>query len=276
MTAGAARKNDKGLHNRGCELAVKRHFAPVSDHPLPPPPPALLTDAALFLDFDGTLTPITDTPDGVIVDDGLVQLLLALRERLDGRLAIVSGRSIETLRALGFADFLLAGTHGLEFARPGGAIAAPARLAAIDDAEAAFNAFAADKPGVLVERKSISVGLHYRGAPAWQDAAHALARQWADQDGLALQQGKMLYELRPGGADKGSAVHALMAQGPMAGGVPVFIGDDVTDEEGFAAAAELGGFGILVGPSRKTRAAYNLEQVAAVRHYLREGVARLA
>ncbi|MBA4754443.1 MAG: trehalose-phosphatase [Sphingobium sp.] len=236
----------------------------------------MLTDAALFLDFDGTLTPITDTPDGVIVDDGLVQLLLALRERLDGRLAIVSGRSIETLRALGFADFLLAGTHGLEFARPGGAIAAPARLAAIDDAEAAFNAFAADKPGVLVERKSISVGLHYRGAPVWQDAAHALARQWADQDGLALQQGKMLYELRPGGADKGSAVHALMAQGPMAGGVPVFIGDDVTDEEGFAAAAELGGFGILVGPSRKTRAAYNLEQVAAVRHYLREGVARLA
>ncbi|MBU1258865.1 MAG: trehalose-phosphatase, partial [Alphaproteobacteria bacterium] len=66
----------------------------------------MLTDAALFLDFDGTLTPITDTPDGVIVDDGLVQLLLALRERLDGRLAIVSGRSIETLRALGFADFL--------------------------------------------------------------------------------------------------------------------------------------------------------------------------
>ena len=245
------------------------------DHPLPPPPPALLTGAALFLDFDGTLTPISATPDGVIVDDGLVQLLLTLRERLDGRLAIVSGRSVATLRALGFGDFLLAGTHGLEFARPGAAVEAPPRPVAIDDAEAAFHAFAADKPGVLVERKSISVGLHYRGAPVWQEAAHALARQWADHDGLALQQGKMLYELRPDGADKGSAVHALMAQEPMAGGVPVFIGDDVTDEEGFAAAADLGGAGILVGPKRATRAAYSLEQVAAVRHYLAEGVARL-
>lgn len=244
------------------------------DHPLPPPPPALLTGAALFLDFDGTLTPISATPDGVIVDDGLVPLLLTLRERLAGRLAIVSGRSVATLRELGFGDFLLAGTHGLEFARPGGAVEAPPRPAAIDDAEAAFHAFAADKPGVLVERKSISVGLHFRGAPVWQDEAHALARHWVG-DGLTLQQGKMLYELRPDGADKGSAVHRLMAQTPMMGGIPVFIGDDVTDEEGFAAASDLGGVGILVGPVRETRAAYNLEQAATVRHYLGEGVARI-
>lgn len=262
------------VKDRGCELAAKRHFAPVSDHALPPPPPALLTGAALFLDFDGTLTPISATPDEVIVDDGLIQLLLTLRERLDGRLAIVSGRSVATLRVLGFGDFLLAGTHGLEFAQPGGAIEAPPRPVAIDHAEAAFHAFAVDKPGVLVERKSISVGLHYRGAPVWQDEAYALAREWIG-DGVTLQQGKMLYELRPGGADKGSAVRALMAQTPMAGAVPVFIGDDVTDEEGFAAAADLGGAGILVGPERATRAAYRLEQVAAVRHYLNEGVTRL-
>jgi len=108
----------------------------------------------------------------------------------------------------------------------------------------------------------------------WQDVAFALARAWVG-DGLTLQQGKMLYELRPGGADKGSAVHRLMAQSPMIGGIPVFIGDDVTDEEGFAAAADLGGAGILVGPTRATRAAYSLEQVAAVRHYLGEGVLRL-
>ncbi|MDO7836133.1 trehalose-phosphatase [Sphingobium sp. HBC34] len=238
-----------------------------------PPPITLLTGAALFLDFDGTLAPIAPTPDDVAVDDDLLALLARLRDRLDGRLAIVSGRSIATLRALGFGDFLLAGTHGLEFARPGAPVDAPPRLPAIDAVEAAFHAFADDKPGLLVERKTISVGLHFRGGPTWADQAGALARTLAEKHDLAVQHGKMLYELRPGGADKGSALHALMQCPPMAGGVPIFIGDDVTDEEGFAAATELGGAGILVGAPRPTLATFSLEQVAAVRHYLAEGVA---
>jgi len=241
---------------------------------LPPPPETLLHGAALFLDFDGTLAPIADTPDGVVVDDDLVSMLLALRERLGGRLAIVSGRSVATLRDLGFADFLLAGTHGLEFASPGKAPDAPARLPAIDAAEAAFQAFADDKPGLLVERKTISVGLHFRGAPQWGAEARHLAEQLARDHDIALQHGKMLYELRPGGADKGSAVQRLMTQPPMQGGTPLFIGDDVTDEEGFAAAVALGGAGILVGTVRETAAEFFLEQVAAVRHYLAQGIVR--
>ena len=128
---------------------------------------------------------------------------------------------------------------------------------------------------MLVERKSISVGLHFRGAPQWGDDARDLATALAAEHDLAVQPGKMLFELRPGGADKGSAVRRLMTQPPMAGGVPVFIGDDVTDEEGFAAAAQQGGAGILVGTPRTTFAAFGLEQVAAVRHYLGEGAARL-
>ncbi|HJT40524.1 MAG TPA: trehalose-phosphatase [Sphingobium sp.] len=240
---------------------------------LPPPPPALLTGAALFLDFDGTLAPIADTPDGVTVDDDLLALLRRLRDMLEGRLAIVSGRSVATLRDLGFGDFLLAGTHGLELAAPGASVEAPARQPAVDEAEAAFNAFAAGKTGLLVERKSISVGLHFRRAPQWGVEVGELARGLADRLGLTLQPGKMLFELRPGGADKGSAVHALMARAPMVGGTPLFIGDDVTDEKGFAAAAELGGAGILVGPPRATLAAFSLEQVAAVRHYLGQGAA---
>lgn len=240
---------------------------------LPVPPAALLNGAALFLDFDGTLVPLADTPDAVHVDDDLLTMLVRLRDRLDGRLAIVSGRSIATLRDLGFGDFLLSGTHGLEFAHPGETVKAPPRLPAIDAVEAAFHAFADDKPGLLVERKSISVGLHFRGAPQWGEAAGALADLLARDHGLALQHGKMLYELRPGGADKGSALTALMQDAPMAGGVPVFIGDDVTDEEGFAAATELGGAGILVGTPRPTLASFFLEQVAAVRHYLSEGAA---
>ncbi|MBH1999801.1 MAG: trehalose-phosphatase [Sphingomonadaceae bacterium] len=242
---------------------------------LPPPPTGLLSGAALFLDFDGTLAPIADTPDGVSVDEALFATLLALRHRLNGRLAIVSGRSVATLRALGFGDFLIAGTHGLEFAHPGEAVDAPPRLPAIDAVETAFHTFADDKPGILVERKTISVGLHFRGAPEWESEAGDLAAVLAAQHDLAIQRGKMLFELRPGGADKGSAVERLMRQTPMMGGVPVFIGDDVTDEEGFAAASELGGAGILVGPQRSTLAAYSLEQVAAVRHYLAEGAAQL-
>lgn len=240
---------------------------------LPPPPIALLSGAALFLDFDGTLAPIADTPDDVRVDDALLDTLYALRQCLNGRLAIISGRSVATLHALRLGDFLMAGTHGLEFARPGEAVDAPPRLAAVDAVEATFNAFVSDKPGLLVERKSISVGLHFRGDPRFADEAEALGSRMAHLHGLAIQRGKMLVELRPGGADKGTAVARLMRETPMAGGFPLFIGDDVTDEEGFAAAAQLGGAGILVGPERPTRAAYCLEQVAAVRHYLMQGVA---
>jgi trehalose 6-phosphate phosphatase len=236
---------------------------------LPPPPPELLDGAALFLDFDGTLVPLTDVPEAVRVDAELHDLLARTRDALHGRLAIVSGRSVATLRdTFGLGDFLLSGTHGLEFARPGEPAASPARLAAVDEAEQVFLAFIEDKPGLLVERKTLSVGLHFRRAPEWESACRALALEIAARTGLAVQPGKMLFELRPGGADKGSAVHQFMTNPLMAGSKPIFMGDDVTDEEGFLAAREQGGCGILVGPARVTLAQWHLEQVGAVRHYL--------
>ena len=243
---------------------------------LPVPPSGLLQGASLFLDFDGTLVPLVDEPEAVTVDPELRALLHRLKNVLDGRLAIVSGRSIKALRELfGLEDFFLAGSHGLELARPGEAPRAPARLAAVDYAEAALNAFAADKPGLLIERKTLSVGLHFRRAPLLADACRNLAERLAQETGLFLQTGKMLYELRPGGADKGTAIRQLMLEAPLSPGVPLFLGDDVTDENGFAASLELGGSGILVGPARPTLARWRLEHVGAVRHYLSESIAHL-
>ncbi|HEX7784258.1 MAG TPA: trehalose-phosphatase [Sphingobium sp.] len=236
---------------------------------LPSPPSSLLQGASLFLDFDGTLVPLTDVPEAVEVDAELIGLLANARDALGGRLAIVSGRSVATLRELfGLGDFLLSGTHGLEFAEPGKAPRGPQRLKAVDEAEAIFADFIADRPGLLVERKTLSVGLHFRRAPECADACRALAEEVALATGLMIQPGKMLYELRPGGADKGTAVAELMKSAPMAGGMPIFVGDDLTDEEGMMAAQALGGCGILVGPARVTVAQWHLEQVGAVRHYL--------
>lgn len=265
---------------RGCVGETAPHYGAMADietHPLPAPPPALMKGASVFLDFDGTLVPLTDVPEAVHVDADLHALLLQLHKALDGRLAIVSGRSIAVLRDLfGLGPFMLAGSHGLEFADPGAEPRAPARLKAVDDAQALLEDFIADKPGLLVERKTLSVGLHFRQAPQWEAQCRALADRIVAETGLFLQTGKMLYELRPGGADKGSAIRAMMQHSPLSAGIPLFIGDDVTDEDGFAAAVALGGNGILVGPARATFAQWRVEHVAAVRHYISESVAYLS
>ncbi|AUW58266.1 trehalose-phosphatase [Sphingobium sp. SCG-1] len=236
----------------------------------------LLDGATLFLDFDGTLVPLTDEPDSVVVDNELRVLLADLAEALSGRLAIVSGRSVETLRdRFGLGGFILSGSHGLEFAHPGEPTRAPTRQHEVDIAEAELEAFIADKPGLRVERKTLSVGLHFRKAPGFADACRTIAEALAQETGLYLQAGKMVYELRPGGADKGTAIRLLMQELPLSTGLPLFFGDDVTDEDGFAAAAGLGGNGVLVGPDRRTDAQWHLEHVDAVRHYLSTSVAHL-
>lgn len=235
----------------------------------PPPPLSRLAPAALFLDFDGTLVELADAPGAIGVPPGLRPLLDGLAERLGGRLAIVSGRAIDDLRShLGSCAAVLSGSHGAELRYADGRrvpVSAPSGLAA---AREAMHRFAAGSPGLLVEDKPAGVALHYRRAPERELSVAAFVEALAGRSGLALQHGKMVAELRPAGTDKGAALRRLMAEPPFAGARPVFVGDDLTDEHGFEAAAALDGAGVLVGPPRATAAQWRLDDVAAVTAWL--------
>ena len=236
---------------------------------LPAPPVAMGRPLALFLDLDGVLAPMAPTPDAVHADPRRTAVLTRLDRALEGRLAIVSGRTLgEIDRIAGRASPSAAGVHGLERRRRDGAVDRAPASPGVAQALAAFREFAADRPGVLVEDKVISTGLHYRQSPGSAAEALALARGLAETTGLQLQPGHMVLELRTPGADKGGAVSAFMAEPPFAGAFPVMLGDDLTDEAGFRAAEALGGFGVLVGSYRSTAARYGLRDVAEVMDWL--------
>jgi len=216
---------------------------PVS--PLPP-----WRNAALLLDLDGTLLDIAPTPDAVVVADGLPQALRRLRDRLGGALAVVTGRPIEQVDALlPGVPHAVAGEHGGAIRPAPGAQVARAALPAppaewVEAAARAVERF----PGALLERKQRGFVLHYRAVPqhgpALQAAMIEIMAPAADR--FQLMPALMAWELRPCGADKGSAVEALARSAPFAGRQPIFIGDDVTDEDGMAASVALGGAGLRV------------------------------
>lgn len=236
-----------------------------------PKPPVTPTKPAMFLDLDGVLAPLAPTPDAVGPDARRTEVLTRLTERLDGRVAIVSGRTLNEIdRISDGAARAASGVHGLQRRRGDGTFANQTPDPAIRQAVAAFDAFAADRPGVLVEDKELSAGLHYRQAPGASEDAIALATSLAQATGLALQPGSMVLELKTPGTDKGVAVAAFMAEAPFKGATPIMVGDDLTDEHGFEAAEALGGFGVLVGPERPTAARYRLEDVADVLDWLDE------
>ncbi len=235
-------------------------------------PPALRAlRHSLFLDFDGTLVDIVDRPDCVVVEPSLVSLLQHLSRTLDERLAIVSGRSVTQLdHFLGTTGraLTLVGSHGGEIRLAGAEAVSQQRPKALAEAELLFRAAFANHPGMVIEVKTLGVAVHYRMEPMMEDAAKTMAMDFAEQNRLELQHGKMMVELRTPGHDKGIAIASLLAQAPFAGHVPVFVGDDLTDEAGFTACAASGGFGILVGPPRKTAALYRLDDTTAVHQWL--------
>ena len=238
---------------------------------LPTPPVALLNGAALFLDFDGTLIDLAETPDSIKVSPHLPRLLARLRRQLGGRLAIVSGRSIADLeRHVSVAGIPLSGSHGLELRLADGTKVPLHAPRGLDEVRDRVRLFAGERDGLLVEDKPAGVALHFRRAPDAGKPAADFMEHLARESGLILQHGNMVVELRPRGADKGDAVRALMKGAPFAGARPVFVGDDLTDEHAFAAVADMAGAGVLVGPLRETAALYRLPSVAGVAEWLTE------
>lgn len=244
-------------------------------HPTPlPPPPALRAliaagPVALFLDFDGTLVELAPTPDAILVPEELAANLVRLSARLEGRLALVSGRDLTDLaRRLGELPIACAGSHGAARRQADGtALDAPALP--LDPAVIAEVEAFARSSGARFERKDHGAALHSRTAPSLEEPSRAFMQGLAARHGLALKQGKFVAELTRPGADKGAAVHAFMETAPFGGARPVFIGDDVTDDDGFAAVRELGGIAIAVGERPAPLAHFVLADPAAVRDWLR-------
>lgn len=240
--------------------------------PLPLPPPDILSGASLFLDLDGTLVDFAPAPADILVCDGLRSLLTALSTRLDGRLAIVSGRSLDDLSShLQLHDVPMSGSHGLERRRADSSLDGLILAASVPRAVEDATQFASEH-GLLAETKPAGVAIHYRSKPEAEAIVDKAMERIAARHGLQVQKGSMVRELRQAGRHKGDVVRAFMRETPFASGNPIFVGDDLTDEDAFAAAAELGGAGILVGQERETAAGFRLPDVASVRSWLKEAL----
>jgi trehalose 6-phosphate phosphatase len=242
-----------------------------------PPPPALARDCALFLDIDGTLAELAQTPDAVRVDETIAQALPRLARELGGALALVTGRAITSADLL-FPGLKLAmaGQHGCERRDAVGAIHLHApRKETYAKLCKLFRALAKRHPELLVEDKGAAIALHYRAAPHLASHVHeTLRREIVEATGYTVQEGKMLVEVLPEGRDKGAAIDDFMAETPFAGRLPVFVGDDLTDEHGFATVERLGGWTIKVGAGR-TMARFRLPSVASVSNWLMAPMANI-
>jgi trehalose 6-phosphate phosphatase len=234
--------------------------------------PRFSRDWALFLDVDGTLLDIAPHPAAVRVDAPLRQLLSRLRTAAGGALALVSGRSVADVEAL-FAplELCIAGQHGAERRDHAGRLLRQVRQpVGLRVAAERLGRFVAERPGLVLENKGLNIAVHYRAAPACErEVGEELAGIIAELgEDFELQAGKMVYELKPVGQSKGAAIAQFMREAPFRGRVPVFVGDDLTDESGFAVANKLGGHSIKVGAG-DSRAAWRLPAPEGVRAWLR-------
>ena len=236
-------------------------------------PPPLKVDWALFLDIDGTLLELAPTPKHVRVDDGVASLLPRLAAALGGAVALITGRALaDAERLFPGVSLPIAGQHGLERRAADGSLHMhDLHLGELQALRHELAIFAARYEGLLLEDKGATLALHYRVAPGLASHVHrSLKAKLASSPmagGLRLQRGKGVLEITPDGRDKGTAILEYMAERPFAGRLPVFVGDDRTDEYGFEAVIRAGGLAVKVGRG-STRAPFRLADVAAVRKWL--------
>lgn len=239
-------------------------------------PPLLHANAALYLDFDGTLAAYAPHPDGVLIEDSLPALLGGLRACLGGAVALVSGRSLAALDALtDLPRYAGAGLHGLEWRLESGKThLAGNPVGAGRIVQALRERFPAETR-LFIEDKGAAVALHWRQAPERAEEAIAAMNAIVTTPDFEILRGHALVEARPRGADKGAALRVLAEHVPFLGRQPVFVGDDATDEDGFRAASGQGGYGVKVGPGA-TSARYRIASVGAVHDWLAASLAALS
>lgn len=244
--------------------------------PAAPPLPEPHLDWALFLDIDGTLIDIAPTPTSVMVPPDLPNLLRSLSRLLDGAVALVSGRSLADVDRL-FAPLVVAaaGQHGAEIRWPDGTTnifdAAARKLGGLLPKVAAF---AKARPGMLIENKGMTIAVHCRQVPQYQAELGEFLSELAAKSGGRLETigGRRVFEIKPRNFSKRTAVEHFMRTAPFAGRLPIFIGDDRTDEDGFAAVQAQGGYAIRVGPDGPSRATWRIASPAQTRAFLSHAV----
>jgi trehalose 6-phosphate phosphatase len=245
------------------------------------PPPAVFAASkiCLFLDLDGTLIEFADQPRGVCVDAALIATLQMLQVALDGALALISGRRIEDLdELLRPLKFPAAGLHGLERRDAGGQFHRTELLGnELQVVRPALMEFVASQMGLLLEDKGASLAVHYRRAPHLRGLVRSVVSQVAAPllPHYELLEGDMVLEIKPAQIDKGKAVEEFMREWPFAGRLPIYVGDDITDHEGFAAVRRYDGIAVAVGD--RVTAQWHLPDPGTARAWLaqiaQEGIA---
>jgi len=234
------------------------------------PSPVFQRAVALFLDVDGTLLDFARRPDAVEPSAGLTDILRRLEFKLGGALALISGRAVDDLDRI-FDPLRLptGGQHGLERRDAEGALHVADVAHALEGIRPQLRDFVDRHEGALLEDKGAALALHYRMAPAAEAAARTLVESLtANRDELHYLAGKMVFEIKPCAVDKGVAIASFMAEAPFSGRMPVFLGDDVTDEDGFRFVNQTGGLSVRVGQSQDSAARFALPDVPAVLDWL--------
>ncbi|MDR6954689.1 trehalose 6-phosphate phosphatase [Ancylobacter sp. 3268] len=239
--------------------------------------PTPRSDWALFLDIDGTLIEHADHPEGVTIPEDLPTLLMQLQTSFAGAVALVSGRTVEWMdRRFAPARLAAAGQHGAELRLDPNGKAVPLAIPSWrqrleEELDAALQAW----PGVYLEHKPLSLAVHYRAVPQFEAEVKATIAIIANRLGsdIELLAGRFVVEIRQIGLTKGTAVKRFLETSPFAGRMPVFVGDDVTDEDGFGAAKAAGGLAVAVGPRPTDQADFRFDDPGEVRFWLASVVA---